>query len=126
MDRRAERTLRAPFSSSSRERPSTRRAGREMINTVNTAVQLGDPDDRHAPQRQAAPHDAPSAPVALAADSQPELRLVIEFDAEQNTMIYKMIDRATGAIVSQMSRDDLVRMSADPEYAAGAVIRTKA
>ena len=98
-----------------------------MINTVKTTAQLSDENDRRAPRPQIEADAAPTAPAAPAAVApEPDIRLVIEFDAERNMMIYKMIDRKTGKVASEASRDDLMRMSEDPTYAAGAVVNTKA
>ncbi len=41
-------------------------------------------------------------------------------------LVYTVIDRATGAVVARASREEVTRMGAQPGYAAGAMIRTKA
>ncbi|HTI66447.1 MAG TPA: hypothetical protein VL460_02750 [Caulobacteraceae bacterium] len=54
------------------------------------------------------------------------MRLVIERDAEGAYYIYKLIDRATGAVVAEMRRDELANLAKAETYTAGAVVSTKA
>src|SRR5690606_29576007 len=53
-------------------------------------------------------------------------RLVIEQEPEAGVYVYKTLDRITGEVVSQLPREEVVRMRQDPGYAAGKVISTKA
>jgi hypothetical protein len=95
-----------------------------MINTIAVSAQLGDQPDRRTPQQ-----DDPQAAKAKAAPPQEQehdVRLVIEPDAGGEALFYKLIDRTTGEVVSTVSRDDLIKMGADPTYTAGAAISTKA
>ena len=97
-----------------------------MINIVKQSPQLGDPDDRKAPRGQAEAAGPPAASPAPPPPVQPDVRLVIEHDPVRDALIYKLIDRTTGEVVSELSREDLIKMSWDPNYAAGAVISTQA
>jgi flagellar protein FlaG len=74
------------------------------------------------------PTAAPPAPISAAAQAQndvADLRLVIEEDKPSGLFIYKTIDRRTGDVVSQLPREEVVRMHASQAYAAGAIITTK-
>ena len=97
-----------------------------MFNTVKLSGSLNDPRDDQRPPRKPPEKEgealAPSKPTSHQAD----VRLLIEEDAASGVLIYKMIDRDTGEVVSEVSRDDLVKMGADPLYSAGKVINTKA
>lgn len=53
-------------------------------------------------------------------------RLVIEQEADAGVYVYKTLDRVTGEVVSQLPREEVVRMRQDPSYAAGTVISTRA
>jgi hypothetical protein len=97
-----------------------------MINTIKTSRALGDPKDDRRPPRRDSEVETPPAPQPTAApDPQADVRLVIEHDPANGGLIYKRIDRATGQVISEVSREDLMRMSADPGYTAGKMISTK-
>lgn len=55
-----------------------------------------------------------------------DLRLVIERDAEGAYCIYKLIDRATGAVVAVVTREQLAKLAEGEDYTAGSVVSTKA
>ena len=79
-------------------------------------------DGGHSPshqpsRRQAEPAAEPEAPPA-----DPGRRLVIE--ETDAGLVYTVIDRASGAVVARTSREEVVKMGAQPDYAAGALIRT--
>jgi flagellar protein FlaG len=59
------------------------------------------------------------------APDQVDMRLVIEMDQASGSYVYKTINRITGEVVSQLPRDEVLRMRAEGAP-AGAVIRTKA
>ena len=63
--------------------------------------------------------------VAAAQDTA-DLRLVIEESDIAGAYIYKTVDRRTGEVVSQFPREEVARMREEPDYEAGAVIRTQA
>lgn len=70
------------------------------------------------------------APVRKTTESEAsqdaDLRLVIEDGAEPGQLIYTIIDRRTGRIVSRRARDEVLRLREDQSYAAGALIDSKA
>jgi hypothetical protein len=71
-------------------------------------------------RRKAARPEAPEG--ALPAD--PGQRLLIE--ETETGLVYTVIDRASGAVVVQTSRDEVAQLGNRPGYAAGALIRAKA
>ena len=60
------------------------------------------------------------------AERAPDLRLVIEEGPRRGSFIYKTVDRLTGETIKQYPREQLVKLSEDPNYVAGAVADTKA
>lgn len=56
----------------------------------------------------------------------PDLRLVIEEGPKRGTFVYKTVDRTTGETIKQFPREQLVKLSEDPNYVAGAVTDTRA
>jgi hypothetical protein len=97
-----------------------------MINTVKSSTLLGDPRDDQRSPRKPPEGEADAAPAAKSPSPEQDVRLVIEEDRARAVLIYKLIDRATGEVISEVSRDDLMKMGADPLYTAGRVINTKA
>jgi hypothetical protein len=71
-------------------------------------------------RRQAEPTKTEEAPPP----ADPGQRLVIE--ETDGGLVYTVIDRATGAVLARTTREEVSRMGAQPGYAAGALIRTKA
>lgn len=81
----------------------------------------GNSSNHYSPtRRQAEPAAQPEAPPA----ADPGQRLVIE--ETDGGLVYTVIDRASGAVVARTSREDVAQMGAQPDYAAGALIRTTA
>jgi flagellar protein FlaG len=81
------------------------------------------------PAQGVAPSAAPPSPASNSAAMQndvADLRLVIEEDSASGLFIYKTVDRRTGEIVQQLPREEVVRMRAAAEYAAGAIIKARA
>ena len=75
------------------------------------------------------PAPAPPAPTSDAAMMQndvADLRLTIEKDPASGIFVYKTIDRRTGDVVLQLPREEVVRMYAATDYAAGKIIATRA
>ena len=68
-----------------------------------------------------APRVQPASDPVVEAD----YRLVIDEDPVTGTFIYKSIDRATGKVVHQAPREELLRLRDNPAYVAGAVLRTR-
>jgi flagellar protein FlaG len=69
--------------------------------------------------------DLGTAAVAAREPAQ-DLRLIIEEDEATGAFIYKTYDRATGEMVQQLPREEVLRMRADETYAAGALVDAKA
>lgn len=59
-------------------------------------------------------------------DSAADYRLVIEQDGTTGGFVYKTLNRATGEVVSQFPREEVLRLKDRPGYAAGQLIQTKA
>ena len=55
-----------------------------------------------------------------------DYRLVIERDEPTGSYIYKTLDRATGEVVNQFPREEVLKLRDSPVYQAGQVIVTKA
>ncbi|HEY4030908.1 MAG TPA: hypothetical protein VGM25_11225 [Caulobacteraceae bacterium] len=95
--------------------------------SITTASEgLGQDGGGHSPayqphRRPAEPAPAPETPIPAA---DPGQRLVIE--ETDGGLVYTVIDRASGAVVARTSREEVSRMGAQPDYAAGALIRAKA
>ena len=53
-------------------------------------------------------------------------RLIIEEGPTVGTFVYKTLDSATGEVVRQFPREEVLRMSENGGYAAGALIDTSA
>ena len=56
----------------------------------------------------------------------PEQRLVIQEDEDTGSFVYTVIDRITGQVVLQSSREEVALMSQRSDYAAGSLIKAKA
>jgi flagellar protein FlaG len=65
-----------------------------------------------------APSHAPPTPI----DDQSDLRLVIEDDKAAGSYVYKTINPITGKVISQIPREELLRMREAPDYTPGRVI----
>ena len=100
-----------------------------MINSVKagTAVPDGALNQR-SPRREERKPDAKPATARAAAAAAPDsdLRLVIEPDPVGGDYVYRLIDRATGAVVTELPRDQVSELATTPTYAAGDVVSTKA
>ena len=55
-----------------------------------------------------------------------ELRLVIEEDQATGSYVYKTINRATGEVLQQLPRAEVLKLREELNYAAGTIIRTEA
>ena len=54
------------------------------------------------------------------------MRLIIEDDQAAGGFVYTTVDRRTGAVIRQLPRDGLLKLGEAADYAAGALIRTRA
>ncbi|MBA4792911.1 MAG: flagellar protein FlaG [Phenylobacterium sp.] len=52
--------------------------------------------------------------------------MIIEEDPNHGLYVYKTVDRRTGEVVSQIPREELLKLRDDPEYEAGDVVKTTA
>jgi hypothetical protein len=86
------------------------------------AGQDGRPAYQPPSRRQPAPSAEPEHPAAPDAGQ----RLVIQELETTGEFVYTVIDRASGTVVARASREDVTRMGARPDYAAGSLIKAKA
>lgn len=74
-----------------------------------------------------APSSGPAAgPSQTPEDDPADFRLVIEEDKAAGSFVYKTIDRRTGEVVSQLPREQILRLREAFNYVAGDVIKTRA
>jgi flagellar protein FlaG len=59
------------------------------------------------------------------ADAQADLRLVIEEDKAAGSYVYKTVDPITGKVVSQIPREQLLKMREAPSYRPGAIVDSR-
>ena len=62
----------------------------------------------------------PSTPI----DTQADLRLVIEDDKAAGSYVYKTINPVTGKVISQIPREQLLKMREDPDYTPGSIVKS--
>lgn len=74
----------------------------------------------------AKPPKGPAKPLMPTPDPAMDLRLVIEEDQGTGSFVYKTVNRLTGEVVSSLPRAEVLRLRAETDYAAGAVIKTEA
>ena len=86
----------------------------------------GPGSDSHSSPHQNFRREAEPAKAAeeLQPPADPGQRLVIE--EIDGGLVYTVIDRATGAVAHRTSREEVTHMGDQPDYAAGALIRTTA
>jgi hypothetical protein len=99
-----------------------------MINTVKAGTSVPDGAlNQRSPRRDSQPQPKPqSARAAAAAAPDSDLRLVIERDALGGDYVYRLVDRTTGKVVTELPRDQVSELATTPSYAAGTVVSTKA
>jgi flagellar protein FlaG len=95
-----------------------------METKVAAVAAAPDPGTAQVPASPAA--KAGGATPGAGAPDQVDMRLVIELDKASGSYVYKTINRVTGEVVSQLPRDEVLRLKEEGAYAAGAVIRTEA
>ena len=66
------------------------------------------------------------APRPAAKSEQADLRLIIEEDAAVGAYVYKTVDRHTGEVISQIPREEVLKMRDRTEYEVGDVVKTQA
>jgi flagellar protein FlaG len=89
------------------------------ISSVVTDVTPAQPAP--GPSAGAGGAQAPAAPV----DTSSDLRLVIEDDKAAGSYVYKTIDPRTGKVISQIPREELLRMRETPDYTPGSVFNAR-
>jgi flagellar protein FlaG len=96
-----------------------------MENKVAILAATPDPTYGQNPPIQR-PDMGASAVRAAPSQDPVDMRLVIEEDTASGSYIYKQVNRLTGEVLMQFPRDEILKMHEQVDYAAGAVIRTKA
>ena len=84
------------------------------------------PDSTYGRQAPQHAHELVVAAEESGLAEEAELRLVIEEDPSTGAIVYKRVNRRTGQVVAQFSRDVVLKMKDDARYSAGEVIRTRA
>lgn len=89
-----------------------------------TPVQPTQAPTAQAQQAQAAApaNQGTSQAPATQTDSDADLRLVIEDDKAAGSYVYVTINSVTGKVVSQIPREQLLKMREDPGYKPGSII----
>ena len=78
------------------------------------------------PVQSVAPANAGTSQASsVQVDSDADLRLVIEEDKAAGSYVYKTVDSRTGKVVSQMPREELLRMREASSYAPGSVVNSR-
>lgn len=77
-------------------------------------------------QLVAPPVQAPAPQPVNTGPDPADMRLVIEEDQATGSFVYKTINRATGEIVQQYPRAEVLKLKQELRYAAGDVIDTHA
>ena len=72
------------------------------------------------------PQTRDPAPQPPPAADQPDVRLIIEEDAQTGAFVYKTMDRRTGQVIQQFPREEILRLKQEEEYVAGTVIDARA
>jgi flagellar protein FlaG len=94
-----------------------------MIAAVTPVPVLEATPSSVAPAAPAQPEPRARVPEAA---PEPLLRLVIEEDPASGQFVYKTMDRITGEVISQLPREEVVRMMAADDYAPGDLIEIEA
>ena len=94
------------------------------LSIATAAEGLGSDSGNSSPHPQARRQVEPAQTEEAPPPADHVHRLVIE--ETDGGLVYTVIDRATGVVVARASREEVARMSAQPGYAAGALIRTSA
>jgi|HubBroStandDraft_6_1064221.scaffolds.fasta_scaffold2210493_1 flagellar protein FlaG len=103
---------------------------RQMTQIVSQAGAVPDPAPNVPPP--SVPDASGSVASAAVEAQQPQspnpadFRLVIEDDQAAGCFVYKTVDWATGQVIQQIPREQILKMREADNYVAGAVIATKA
>ena len=98
-----------------------------MINTVKAGTSVPDGAmNQRSPRREQPESPRPRSAREAAAAPDADLRLVIERDSNGGDYLYRLFDRTTGKLVTELPRDQVSELATAPDYAAGTVVSTKA
>ena len=92
---------------------------------ASVALSLNQSPKQQVADTQPQENVTPAPPAADAAPDTADYRFVIEEDAAARTFVYKTIDRATGKVVSQYPREQLLELMENPTYKPGTVLKTQ-
>ena len=95
-----------------------------MINKLADSRAYAGAGDASGKAPEQAPPPAPKA-AAPVASAEPLLRLEIKHGSD-GRYVYTLTDRNTGRTVVEIPREALANMASSEDYAAGAVVSTKA
>ena len=93
-----------------------------MTSTAPISGPSADPAPAQPAPAPAKPHPETSQAPAKPVDSDADLRLVIEDDKAAGSYVYVTINSVTGEVVSQVPREQLLKMREDPRYTPGSII----
>lgn len=96
-----------------------------MSSNVTNIGAVSDPTYGSTPPTPT-PSQAESAQATPNSPDPANLRLVIEEDKSAGCFVYKTVDWRTGTVVQQFPSEQLVKLREAQNYAAGAVISTRA
>jgi len=77
-----------------------------------------------APATTQATAGASQAPPTQS-DAQADLRLVIEEDKAAGSYVYITVDPTTGKVISQLPREQLLKMRDAPDYRPGTIVDSR-
>lgn len=99
----------------------------QIINSTSGVGDHGQGPFHREPEPPPAPHAeaAPAAAVVAVADAS-DVRLIIKDDAAAGGCVYTTVDHRTGAVIRQLPGDGLLKLGEAADYAAGALIKTRA
>ena len=94
---------------------------------MTSTAPISGPSPETATPAQSAPAPTPANPgtsqaPATQVDNDVDLRLVIEDDKAAGSYVYVTINSVTGKVVSQIPREQLLKMREDPGYKPGSII----
>jgi len=97
-----------------------------MSNKVSLTTPAADPL-AGIPSRRADGEVQPARPAETAqATDHADLRLIIEEADEPGRYVYTIVDRRSGRIISQLPREEVLRLREQSDYAAGTLFKGEA
>ena len=97
-----------------------------MTQSIGSAGGVGDHGQNpfHREPEHPSPHGE-AASAVTPPDDTADVRLIIEDGQAGGDFVYTTVDHRTGAVIRQLPREGLLKLGEAPDYAAGALIRTK-